>query len=554
MTPQLNLSETSLIAQPVRTAARRATQQRAQSQQLSASFDEQLRKKHHIGSDDNSKTSTGTEAIVARSPVGKQVGENTKLGDGDDEETEGALRSASKAQPGESDDQVEESLDDPLTPTSAASEGQATEAGAASETQVDAGQPIVVADLRPVTMRSLNRLLLQGERPQKLVDESDVALDAQPSVASEATGTEAGRADVARESTVNESHPRSDLESTVRDVERKPDDQRALSPRDGLMDEARSSRKTDSHSVSDQAKNHGRAAQESSTIDQPSKQPPIALPVVGATSKAGEGATAESARTIIDRDPLISLRGLDRIPGDRAIDRAGVRHSSRPTPSRAENAEASFAMSLTRGVAAAIKQGSGSITLRLRPEALGQLKINIDLRTDRTTEATGRNPNMVSAHFEASTAEAKALLIRAMPSLREALFERGLEVQSLEVAVAAADEALSEEEDRPPDIRVRSGTRNARALIDSGEHDGDRRSEIYGAAKETSIAAQRTPHARADPDDVWVSLIAPMDVDDGPLAGDAGRGWIVGRGGNARPYQIAIEDGGAARVVVDAIA
>lgn len=82
----------------------------------------------------------------------------------------------------------------------------------------------------------------------------------------------------------------------------------------------------------------------------------------------------------------------------------------------------SIAGQIGRGLASVLRQKGGSVTLRLNPESLGQLKISLSFDESR-----------VSAKFEASNPEARQLLARHADSLRQVLESRGLSVESLRV-------------------------------------------------------------------------------------------------------------------------
>ena len=87
--------------------------------------------------------------------------------------------------------------------------------------------------------------------------------------------------------------------------------------------------------------------------------------------------------------------------------------------------EDKFAAQAARGLAAALRQGGGSVTVRLQPEALGDLKVKVDLAGVK-----------VDASFEVSSDQARKLLDATLISLRSALEARGLEVHRLEVRIA----------------------------------------------------------------------------------------------------------------------
>jgi flagellar hook-length control protein FliK len=110
----------------------------------------------------------------------------------------------------------------------------------------------------------------------------------------------------------------------------------------------------------------------------------------------------------------------------RLIDQLAARAPRSGNQPRFVPAEADdkFAAQLGRGFAAALRQGGGSVTLRLRPEALGDLKIRLEL-----------SGSQVDARFEAASDQARGLLSESLGSLRSALEARGLEVAGLHVTV-----------------------------------------------------------------------------------------------------------------------
>ena len=98
----------------------------------------------------------------------------------------------------------------------------------------------------------------------------------------------------------------------------------------------------------------------------------------------------------------------------------------RPQPRfKLEPEEEKIAAQFGRGMAAALRQNGGSVTIRLQPEALGDLKIKMSLE-----------PGKVAASFEVQTDQARHLLGKTMDTLRTALEARGLEVDRLDVQVA----------------------------------------------------------------------------------------------------------------------
>lgn len=107
---------------------------------------------------------------------------------------------------------------------------------------------------------------------------------------------------------------------------------------------------------------------------------------------------------------------------------------AQPTPGaeggeRAEQAARAFEAQAARGLAAAVRQRGGVVTMRLQPEALGSIRIEMSLEGGR-----------VAANIEASTAQARDLLSRSIESLRGALEARGMSVDRLAVHLPASQQ------------------------------------------------------------------------------------------------------------------
>lgn len=111
---------------------------------------------------------------------------------------------------------------------------------------------------------------------------------------------------------------------------------------------------------------------------------------------------------------------------EKAVSGAGGRRGAAPqTRMVAEPDHEQFEAVLNKGLAAAIRQGGGSVTLRLQPAALGDLKIKMELEGGR-----------LAAQFEVGTKQARELLDKTMDALRSALEARGLGVDRLDVRYA----------------------------------------------------------------------------------------------------------------------
>lgn len=165
--------------------------------------------------------------------------------------------------------------------------------------------------------------------------------------------------------------------------------------------------------------------------------------------KAG-GGSASAIRVVGESQPGAGAReALDRARAKtEARDQAGLRKQS-------------FQAQVGRGLAAALKQKGGVVTLRLKPESMGQLRIRLELSGGR-----------VRASFQADQSSARELLSGSLDALRSTLEARGLTVERLQVENPAEEmrqDGAREEESRPrgdeghagrggdPEDRPRSG-------------------------------------------------------------------------------------------------
>jgi flagellar hook-length control protein FliK len=85
---------------------------------------------------------------------------------------------------------------------------------------------------------------------------------------------------------------------------------------------------------------------------------------------------------------------------------------------------------IARGLAAALKQKGGVMTLRLNPEHLGSIKIDLTIEAGR-----------VSAFFDAETDAARRILRDGTDDLRRSIEQSGLTAQRIEVAGVATPQA-----------------------------------------------------------------------------------------------------------------
>lgn len=92
-----------------------------------------------------------------------------------------------------------------------------------------------------------------------------------------------------------------------------------------------------------------------------------------------------------------------------------------------EQSEGAFRAGVSRGLAAALQQRGGSLTIRLSPESLGSLRIQMTL-----------GEGQVSVRMETLNEHAQQMLMRSMPALRESLESKGLTVREIQVTPTMA--------------------------------------------------------------------------------------------------------------------
>lgn len=103
-----------------------------------------------------------------------------------------------------------------------------------------------------------------------------------------------------------------------------------------------------------------------------------------------------------------------------AVESGGA--SSAPAPAEGEAVESAFRASMSRGLDAALRQGGGSVTMRLTPPSLGAMRVELTL-----------DQGVVEARLEATQQQAHDLLTRNVHVLRASLEARGLSVERIEI-------------------------------------------------------------------------------------------------------------------------
>lgn len=144
-----------------------------------------------------------------------------------------------------------------------------------------------------------------------------------------------------------------------------------------------------------------------------------------AQGKTGSGTVERGGAGRVTGTPGVAMR---EGPQPRTTEQAG------PRGGRAEQQGASsrqqvlqadaerFQAQLSRGLASALRQAGGQVLLRLQPEAMGMVRVQLDV-----------DQGSVTARFEATTEQARQLLDSNLAALRQSLEARGLQVERLHV-------------------------------------------------------------------------------------------------------------------------
>ncbi len=172
------------------------------------------------------------------------------------------------------------------------------------------------------------------------------------------------------------------------------------------------------------------------------------------------------------------------------------------TPTRAQVQQKQVADAAARGLGIAIKKGGGEVTMRLRPEGLGQLRV--DLRLQGST---------VEASLRAQTDSARGLLVDSLPLLKTALEAQGLTVERIVVEPGGAPAPAQDARHAPL-----SGT-EAQAMTPDGSGQSSRDDQearsALGTASPGGDWAESGTDAQENQAPLWADVPASMTSVDG---------------------------------------
>ncbi|MBX3361849.1 MAG: flagellar hook-length control protein FliK [Phycisphaeraceae bacterium] len=201
-------------------------------------------------------------------------------------------------------------------------------------------------------------------------------------------------------------------------------------------------------------------------------------PVSSTGGQMGAGTNGESA--LSDHGGRAALARLVGI---------GARHeqaaqTDRPASALRFEQETQVSAQFKRGLAQVLKAGGGEITMRLNPEQLGALRIQVRVGS-----------GVIGVRVQAETEQARELLIRDSATLRAALESRGLDVEYLTIDKPArsAGQIDGQTSETPP-----HEDRGAGDMREDRSHGGDRQSQDAGAQGRARWSWRGAPESLPD--------------------------------------------------------
>lgn len=205
------------------------------------------------------------------------------------------------------------------------------------------------------------------------------------------------------------------------------------------------------------------------------------------SSNSGPSAIKAEAAAIAKPDPIAALGALGSRP-------SRVRLIEESTPTQNTSRQASLPDQVSRGLATLLRHQGGSVTLRLTPESLGQIKINLKIEEGH-----------VWATFEPSSDASRDAITHSLASLRTSLESRGLVVERLDLAspLQKFDPArLDPSHDPLPQARPDSGLAGNADSGSSGsaDHQREQFDQSFGAGGVDSMSSDDGPDSEPTPD------------------------------------------------------
>jgi flagellar hook-length control protein FliK len=209
--------------------------------------------------------------------------------------------------------------------------------------------------------------------------------------------------------------------STLRGNDPSPSQSNAPQAQPGTGPSKPTTSSTDAHAAAASSSNPTKAAP-SKARGTPQFQPNSVANAAPAPTSSTQNSVAAERGSGAVRPVTFAPVSDSKSPAQSANTKARLANLARPTPFRESIEERSAATQVSRGLAEAIRSGAGEARLRLSPDALGT--VFVDLKINGTS---------VEAILHAGTDSARGLLEDNLNGLKTALEAHGLTVQSIAV-------------------------------------------------------------------------------------------------------------------------
>lgn len=186
-----------------------------------------------------------------------------------------------------------------------------------------------------------------------------------------------------------------------------------------------------------------------------------------------------------------AVAALDRTVATRSADPGAVERSV-PTPAAGNPGTREAVLnSVQRGLASVLTQGGGRMTVVLRPESLGEVRVRLEAKD-----------GVVNARLSATTDAARRTLESGLDTLRTALESRGVRVESLRIDPPESQhQTAGADQPAQSDADGRGGQRR-HAHGEGGPRDGSEQSPEQAARNNETETVHGTTKTRG----IWTEL------------------------------------------------
>jgi flagellar hook-length control protein FliK len=208
---------------------------------------------------------------------------------------------------------------------------------------------------------------------------------------------------------------------------------------------------------------------------------------VSTAASTSSNAAATTAFTVPDQASGEARLPITTMPAAQSVD-AARQAQAQAAVNTGDNDSLNTAR-LTRGLANAVQQRGGAVTLRLTPPEMGTVRIQMQI--------TGTN---VSASFHAETSSAQTLLTTQLAQLRSALESKGMSVDRLTVQPLAttASSQNSSQSQSQNDAQQQGQQQNAGDGRSRGQYSGDSSRQQSSDSQQDSGTNQQAPRGFFD--------------------------------------------------------